>query len=361
MRRAAMGSQTMLSSSGGNSGSAHSPFSSLTRQPSIYSLTLEELQNAMNEPAKNLGSMNMDEFLKNIWTAEESQAMAAAMASGSSAADARPVPLARQPSLPHQNNLSLPRTLSKKTVDEVWKEIQRNPEANLQEKQQRRQGTLGEMTLEDFLVRAGVVRDDADAAQVADANGGMPAYSPITGVGISNMHPSSMENLSVPGLQADWMNYASRQHQQQLLQQAEAAAAFAAAKRGAPSPSLMLPGNTIYDQMPDGAGLGPGSLASGLALSPVVPDYSMHGKKRGAAEAVIEKTVERRQRRMIKNRESAARSRARKQAYTVELEAEVTLLKEENARLKKQQDFERHILPGSRNLQTRVLRRTRSW
>eukprot|EP00850_Spirogloea_muscicola_P017603 SM000153S01592 [mRNA] locus=s153:161613:162688:+ [translate_table: standard] len=38
---------------------------------------------------------------------------------------------------------------------------------------------------------------------------------------------------------------------------------------------------------------------------------------------------------MIKNRESAARSRARKQAYTVELEAEVTLLKEENMRLLK--------------------------
>jgi ABA responsive element binding factor len=40
---------------------------------------------------------------------------------------------------------------------------------------------------------------------------------------------------------------------------------------------------------------------------------------------------------MIKNRESAARSRARKQAYTVELEAEVNQLKEENSRLRKQQ------------------------
>jgi len=40
---------------------------------------------------------------------------------------------------------------------------------------------------------------------------------------------------------------------------------------------------------------------------------------------------------MIKNRESAARSRARKQAYTVELEAEVSQLKEENMKLRKQQ------------------------
>ncbi|CAN6825245.1 unnamed protein product, partial [Brassica oleracea var. botrytis] len=66
----------------------------------------------------------------------------------------------------------------------------------------------------------------------------------------------------------------------------------------------------------------------------------LRGRKR-----VVEKVVERRQRRMIKNRESAARSRARKQhkelmfwgfmkAYTVELEAELNQLKEENAQLK---------------------------
>jgi len=41
---------------------------------------------------------------------------------------------------------------------------------------------------------------------------------------------------------------------------------------------------------------------------------------------------------MIKNRESAARSRARKQAYTMELEAEVQKLKELNAELQKKQE-----------------------
>ncbi|ONK71249.1 uncharacterized protein A4U43_C04F6460 [Asparagus officinalis] len=61
----------------------------------------------------------------------------------------------------------------------------------------------------------------------------------------------------------------------------------------------------------------------------------MNGRKRagwGGGEG-----VERRQRRMIKNRESAARSRARKQAYTVELEGELNLLKEENARLREEE------------------------
>lgn len=41
---------------------------------------------------------------------------------------------------------------------------------------------------------------------------------------------------------------------------------------------------------------------------------------------------------MIKNRESAARSRARKQAYTLELEAEVAKLKELNHELMKKQE-----------------------
>ncbi|XP_024032874.1 protein FD isoform X1 [Morus notabilis] len=45
---------------------------------------------------------------------------------------------------------------------------------------------------------------------------------------------------------------------------------------------------------------------------------------------------DRRHKRMVKNRESAARSRARKQAYTNELELEADRLKEENQRLRKQ-------------------------
>ncbi|XP_009418687.2 protein FD [Musa acuminata AAA Group] len=46
--------------------------------------------------------------------------------------------------------------------------------------------------------------------------------------------------------------------------------------------------------------------------------------------------VDRRKKRMIKNRESAARSRARKQAYTTELEQEVDHLVNENRTLKRQ-------------------------
>ncbi|KAK6139976.1 hypothetical protein DH2020_026289 [Rehmannia glutinosa] len=68
----------------------------------------------------------------------------------------------------------------------------------------------------------------------------------------------------------------------------------------------------------------------------------MRGGRKRIIDGPVEKVVERRQRRMIKNRESAARSRARKQAYTVELEAELNQLKEENAQLKQSlAEFER--------------------
>ncbi|KAJ8499152.1 hypothetical protein OPV22_009704 [Ensete ventricosum] len=56
--------------------------------------------------------------------------------------------------------------------------------------------------------------------------------------------------------------------------------------------------------------------------------------RNGAFENGDGTVVDRRKKRMIKNRESAARSRARKQAYTSELEKAVEHLLEENRKLK---------------------------
>ncbi len=175
-----------------------SQFRSLARQTSIYSLTLDEFQNAITEPGKNFGSMNMDEFLKNIWTAEESQAMAAAMdaiaegsGSGGPADENSLGMLSRQPSLQRQGSITLPHTLSQKTVDEVWKDINRSatgtsgsappPGSGPQE----RQATFSGMTLEDFLVKAGVVREDMGI--------GSQGFGPIVG-GLSE------KNKAVQGL-----------------------------------------------------------------------------------------------------------------------------------------------------------------
>ncbi|CAL1394779.1 unnamed protein product [Linum trigynum] len=217
------------------------PFTSLGRQSSIYSLTLDEFQHTLYDTGKSFGSMNMDEFLSSIWTAEENQA------AGTNNTGRRGI--SKQPSL---GSLTLPHHLCRKTVDEVWFEIHNKGQQAAAAKNLRnapRQPTFGEMTLEDFLVKAGV-------------------------------QP--------------------------------------------PPPPLLT--------------VGPLSLVSsdGMVGNPYSMDImsGFRGRKRIIDGGPVEKVVERRQCRMIKNRESAARSRARKQAYTVELEAELNQLKDENKQLK---------------------------
>lgn len=424
---------------------------SLARQASIYSLTLEEFQNSLGEPRKNFGSMNMEELLKNIWTAEEGQAMAAAMSAAEGTATGN---LASQASLQRQGSLTLPRTLSRKTVDEVWRDLYRentygngngngNGNVNGQVNAQR-QATFGEITLEDFLVKAGVVREDSTEPYGRLGNGQFGGFGGNSmernedRLGISNalalgfsergvsngevinngaqgtaslsLSPSNnalsnqavldainLETLKASQQQTGWLNNHYRpstvqqqqqQHHQQLLQHQQqqqmadaAAAIYASSVKRQGNGTMMGQGNGALMGSPLGGGLGlsptmgggignglQGGLGVGLvglgataltigAASPAnqlssdgmgnshgdnstvspIPyglDVSVRGRKRGGP---VEKVVERRQRRMIKNRESAARSRARKQAYTVELEAEVTELKEENKQLRKKQ------------------------
>ncbi|GMH31631.1 hypothetical protein Nepgr_033475 [Nepenthes gracilis] len=64
------------------------------------------------------------------------------------------------------------------------------------------------------------------------------------------------------------------------------------------------------------------------------------GKRRGVpVMEVLNKAAQQRRRTMIKNRESAARSRERKQAYQVELELLVARLEKENKQLRREKQF----------------------
>ncbi|KAK9163320.1 hypothetical protein Syun_004222 [Stephania yunnanensis] len=353
----------------------------LSRQPSIYSLTLEEFQNSMGGIRKDFESMNMDEFLKNIWTAEEAQGLALTCI-GVSAEDGGP---AAACNLQRQGSLTLPRTLSQKTVDEVWKESYmesgngggRGGNGSNLPRTARRQQTLGEMTLEEFLVRAGVVREDAQSMAVAEkldgGNGmiygemlrpgdcgglalGFGQQNRSCGGAVANQVMEFNGNSQVPNQSANLgicgNGERSNQQQRQLFPKQ-----FAVAYT---SPiHLANKGFVQGGGMGGGVGIVGGGTAGGVtvAAAPSMSQLSSDGpgngnnsslspvsymfnrsvsRKRGGGP--VDKVVERRQKRMIKNRESAARSRARKQAYTMELEAEVAKLKDENQELRRKQE-----------------------
>lgn len=273
-----MGIQAMGSSIGGETSGKQSQFQPLVRQNSMYSLTLNEVQNQLGDLGKPFSSMNLDELLKNVWTAEANQSMCI---------DIEGTAQASQTALQRQASLSLTSALSKKTVDEVWRDIQQNKSE--EKKSRERQLTLGEMTLEDFLVKAGVV---------AEASSDKRNTGPVVGGDLNVVAPQFPE-------QGQWIQYPQPQYQhpqQNLL-------------------GLYMPGHTMAQPLHMGAGsvLDVPFPDIPVALPPPVPvlgalsDTQASGRKRGTQDDMIEKSVERRHKRMIKNRESAARSRARKQ------------------------------------------------
>ncbi|CAO2047379.1 unnamed protein product [Urochloa humidicola] len=291
----------------------------LARQGSVYSLTFDEFQSTLGGAGKDFGSMNMDELLRSIWTAEETHAVAASAAAASAAAADH----AARGAIQRQGSLTLPRTLSQKTVDEVWRDIMcfGGPSAAPVEAAvastppAQRQQTLGEITLEEFLVRAGVVREDMTAPppvppMPAAAPPRQPPPQPPTLFPHSNVFAPLVPPLPFgTGLVSGPVG------------QGDGAAP--------PAVSPVRPGAS------NGFGKMEGGDLSSLSPSPV--PYVFNGGLRGRKAPAMEKVVERKQRRMIKNRESAARSRQRKQAYMMELEAEVAKLKELNEELQKKQ------------------------
>ncbi|KAH7300336.1 hypothetical protein KP509_24G056700 [Ceratopteris richardii] len=504
---------------------------------SVYSLTFDEFQNVLREPGINLESMNMEELLKNIWTAEESQAMAAAMNSVESLNEG----LASQLSLQKQTSFSLPRTLSGRTVEDVWKSLQHQQGGTgtiPSSIHNQRQMTLGEVTLEEFLTKAGIVMDRPpvkqapmnqvfksqvipplnQAFQSSMVHGLGPinqVHKPLSSPSLmppNHMHEAPMVQQLIPSSQVqnsmqqqglcnltstgfvgdtlfpvgrenrleqngklqptaspankgvlptaftspsssdrthtfvqtqtgDWISkpngnsfaYKTQQtsqqrtqHQaaaQQMQQQATAqqmqpqltqhmqqqaivqtGSTLANVPNGGNGPrtqpqatqhiqqkATMQPGSSLCSISNNGNGpsieaspgqssplngvfgvVGTGNMGINLvanpgparisfgAGSPVSPAFDERSpgssnlpmslitefgngqqqRRKRCADAPVEKVIERRQRRMIKNRESAARSRARKQAYTVELEAEVSQLKEENMKLLQKQEEE---------------------
>nr|QIM55870.1 ABA-responsive element binding protein 2 [Morus alba] len=260
----------------GNGQQSHFQPAPLARQNSWYSLTLDEVNNHLGDMGKPLGSMDLHELLQSLYTSEAKEVAGRDVENTSASS-----------SLQRQASLTLARALVGKTVDDVWKEIQQGQKKRYNEdvKVQDREPTLGETTLEDFLVQAGLFAEASSCPAV-----GLDSIDAMTPTPQSYPHKFGLSS----------------------------------------SPSI------------------------GALSDPTTP-----GRKRDASDA-YEKTVERRLRRKIKNRESAARSRARKQAYHNELVNKVSRLEEENLKLKKEKEFENMFPCESSSEPKYQLRRTSS-
>jgi ABA responsive element binding factor len=197
-----------------------------------------------------------------------------------------------------QGSITMPNGLSKKTVDEVWRGIQDEPKRNVQEgvrRRQERQPTLGEMTLEDFLVKAGVVTEGCLKNSNDVGNVGLMGRD-ATAAGAAGLTSGAQwldryqQQITVGGTE-------THQHVQQIM------------------PGAYLPMQLVPQPLNV---VGPGAIlesaySDGSPMVSPISDSQTPGRKRGVSGDGQNKFVERRQKRMIKNRESAARSRARKQ------------------------------------------------
>ncbi|KAL8225838.1 hypothetical protein R6Q57_018395 [Mikania cordata] len=355
------GNQPAAEIAGGNGrppGSFH-----LARQGSIYSLTFDELQNTMCSNGKDFGSMNMDELLKSIWNAEETQTAGnnttTSIGGGGGGGGGGGV---GGGSIHRQGSLTLPRTLSQKTVDEVWKDISKEfnsfSEPNLPQRQQ----TLGEMTLEEFLLKAGVVREEHRSVYNKPTDNGLfsdltksqnnpvfefqHAASRTAAMTVNNTNQIEFQPSHLP-LNVNGVRSTQGQPQSQQLFPMTMPSSKPLNGSVTRNGNMVVSNGMLHGlAVPGGVTMGSPMVSSdGMGknngdTSSVSPSpYQFSGIVRGRKGGAVEKVVERRQRRMIKNRESAARSRARKQAYTMELEAEVAKLKEQNQELKRKAEM----------------------
>ncbi|XP_059439582.1 protein FD [Corylus avellana] len=178
-----------------------------------------------------------------------------------------------------------------KTMEEVWKDI------NLASLQDQETASNNNVILQDFLARP--FSKDPPPARIVSTTAAAAVYCPPPG------------SLAPPPATVLSLNSGCEFH---FLDQSDPL-----------RPNSHLQSNVTSFSSPFEA------LASSTGLA-------SFGKKR--VPESDGSSGDRRHKRMIKNRESAARSRARKQecAYTNELELEVAHLMEENARLRKQQE-----------------------
>ncbi|XP_022995111.1 ABSCISIC ACID-INSENSITIVE 5-like protein 1 [Cucurbita maxima] len=256
--------------------------SSLNKNNSILPIPVDEIQ---YKSGKNFGCLGMDEILSNLWNVEGTQNQIHSQTNELKEPQNLPFMAANT----NNSRLTLPHQASAEQTYPQWQKFM-----NIQQNPCYSQQGLGERTLEDFLVKAGMVQESSSSSMKQ-----LPCSMVDLGLGMGG---NLGQNMSYHNHQNAAMNF---------------------------------PGNffSTNQMLTPSVGVEPSDNSS-IQISQSLTDWGEHSRKKRIINRSPEFVVQRRQHRMIKNRESAARSRARKQAYTVELEAELNQLKEENVKLK---------------------------
>ncbi|KAM1119741.1 hypothetical protein TB2_043853 [Malus domestica] len=271
-----------------------------------------------NIGSKPLNGMHFDELLKNVISADEGQLLQNPNSSSFSTSF-------------FLGNLN--GVLSKKSADEVWKGISHHELANSAANESLHQRNIRETaaTPEHFLVRTGAIN-------LGNQNAMMNAQ-PVMGI-----DPAVM--VSQP---ADWFQFQVSAVQQRMTM---LDSNFKVCESVYDNSTV---NNLDYSENQVGMSIPMPAISASSSES-----HATAEKKRHFSDEIKEKTIERRQKRMIKNRESAARSRARKQAYTSQLEHEVFRLRKMNSWLKKQKEVEIILSSNPNSMPKYQLRRTSS-
>ncbi|XP_050378575.1 ABSCISIC ACID-INSENSITIVE 5-like protein 3 [Argentina anserina] len=266
-------------------------FPPLAGQGSNYNLTLDcnevEINMANISKPLNTSMAHLDEFLKNVISVDQEGQLVQHPSSSS------------LPTSLFLGNFNLNGSLmgsKKTTIDDVWKEIAHHDHQSLNFNSAAANESMHHQ-------RMTTIGEPPETSQTT------PPEHLLT---ILNSHPMMpIDPEVVVSQQADWFQFQVAAAAQQMT---------------------MLDSNfKVGMSIP---------MPAISAASSSESQATHAGRKRNYSDEMKEKSIERRQKRMIKNRESAARSRARKQAYTNQLENEVFQLRKMNTWLKKQKEVE---------------------
>ncbi|KAK9843760.1 hypothetical protein WJX81_005117 [Elliptochloris bilobata] len=255
--------------------------------------------------------MNMDEFLSTVWDRADPAALG-----GLAAVDEQAeLPAPRGPTPPPEGAPASHSDYSGKTVEEVWQLIHgtgaRGPET---------QTSLASVTLGSFLQSAGLGSLALDLPDIPELQG-LPSRGPLSPLCVDGA-------LLAPASALPTRDAAA-------LAAAPAAPGTSVAPQA--GPSTTRPSSAASDLQRQASRQLLTRSERADALVPPPPPVPRGGRQRKRKDPdVVDERTARLQKRMVKNRESAARSRARKQQYTTELETQVEELKSINRELLEQ-------------------------